>query len=90
MLVKIIHHIFLPCSKASLLMEKKNSGALNLYESFRLNSHFLICKFCRKYQEKIIKIDQGLKNLLNKRKSTKINNIEIQLFKEKIKNKLKN
>ncbi|SEW32574.1 hypothetical protein SAMN05421841_2311 [Chryseobacterium wanjuense] len=84
MLKKLIHIIFLPCSEATLLMEKRNADDISPKENWKLNLHLKICKWCRAYKEKLEILDDILKRKLSQEKEIKINDSEIQGFKEKV------
>ncbi|MFC3161276.1 hypothetical protein SAMN05443633_101350 [Chryseobacterium arachidis] len=84
MLRKLIHIIFLPCSEATLLMEKRNADDISPKENWKLNVHLRICKWCRAYKEKLEILDNILKRKLSREENIEINDSEIQSFKEKI------
>jgi len=88
MLKKFIHLLFLPCSEATLLMEKQNAGAISKTENRRLMLHLKICKWCRAYQQKLKILDDILKRKCSHKKETEINPSDIQEFKNKIAGKL--
>ncbi len=88
MLKKLIHMIFLPCSEATLLMEKRNAENISPKENRKLNLHLKICKWCRAYKQKLEILDDILKRKLSQDKKAEINNSEIQDFKEKVFKKL--
>lgn len=84
MLKKLIHIIFLPCSEATLLMEKQNAENISPKERRKLSMHLAICKWCRAYQEKLKILDEILKRKLSNEEEIKINDSEIQSVKEKV------
>ncbi len=84
MLKKLIHTIFLPCSEATLLMEKRNAENISPKENWKLNLHLKICKWCRAYKEKLEILDDILKRKLSQEEKIEINDSEIQWFKEKV------
>jgi hypothetical protein len=84
MLKKLIHLIFLPCSEATLLMEKRNADDISPKENWKLNLHLKICKWCRAYKQKLEILDDILKRKLVREEKVEINNSEIQEFKEKV------
>lgn len=84
MLEKIIHIIFLPCSEATLLMEKRNADNISSKENWKLNLHLKICKWCRAYKQKLEILDEILKRKISKEEKNEINTSEIQSFKEKV------
>lgn len=87
MLKKILHTLFLPCSEATLLMEKRNAQIISAKESRRLNLHISICKWCKAYNEKMKLLDNIFRKKLSE-KDTEINESEIQDFKNKMIEKL--
>lgn len=88
MVAKIIHLIFLPCSEATLLMEKRNAENISSKENWKLSMHLKLCKWCRAYKEKLEILDHILKRKLSREEKFEINNSEIQSFKDNIFNKL--
>ena len=84
MLKKLIHILFLPCSEATMLMEKRNAGNISSKENRKLSMHLKICKWCRAYKEKLEILDETLKRKLLNEQKDKINDSEIQDFKEKM------
>jgi len=84
MLRKLIHILFLPCSEATLLMEKRNAENISSKENWKLSLHLKICKWCRAYKQKLEILDDILKRKLAQENSAKINDSEIQSFKEKM------
>lgn len=88
MLKKIIHLLFLPCSEATLLMEKRNAETISKKENWKLSMHLKICKWCRAYKQKLEILDDILKRQLSKKAESEINNSDIQEFKNKMTEKL--
>lgn len=88
MLKKLIHIIFLPCSEATLLMEKRNAKNISQKENWKLSLHLKICKWCRAYQQKLEILDDILKRKLSQRTEDEINDSDIQGFKNKMFEKL--
>lgn len=88
MLRKFIHILFLPCSKATMLMEKRNAKAISRKEDWQLSMHLKICKWCRAYEEKLKILDDILKRKLSRNEKTEINDTDIQNFKSKVLEKL--
>ena len=89
MVKEIVHWLVMPCSKATLSMEKKNAGEISSAENLRLKAHLKVCKWCRAYNQKLHFVDQSLKNMLHHQSSYEIKPTEIQDFKEQLKEKLK-
>lgn len=87
MIRKILHILFLPCSEATLLMEKRNAQSISAKENRKLSMHLMICKFCRMYNEKLAMLDKIFKKTITK-KDVEINESEIQDFKNKMIDKL--
>lgn len=87
MIRKILHILFLPCSEATLLMEKRNAQTISAKESRRLNLHIAICKWCKAYNEKMKLLDKIFRQTFHE-KNTEINESEIQDFKNKMIDKL--
>lgn len=83
MLKKILHILFLPCSEATLLMEKRNAQMISAKENRRLSIHIFVCKWCKMYNEKLAVLDKVFKKTLTQ-KTTEINESEIQDFKNKM------
>ncbi|MBV8325540.1 hypothetical protein [Chryseobacterium sp.] len=87
MFKKIIHIIFLPCSEATLLMEKRNAHAISSKENWKLSMHLMICKWCKMYSKKLALLDKIFTETFTQKES-EIKNIDIQGFKNKINKKL--
>lgn len=88
MLKKIIHLFFLSCSKATLLMEKRNAKNISPKENWQLSVHVMICKWCKAYQEKVEILDSILKKKWFGEEDADVNTTEIQNFKDKVFRKL--
>lgn len=71
-----------------MLMEKRNAGTISSKENRKLSMHLKICKWCRAYKEKLEILDEILKRKLLNEQKDKINDSEIQDFKEKMVKKL--
>lgn len=84
MLKKFIHILFLPCSEATLLMEKRNANSISPKENWKLSMHLMICKWCKAYEKKLKILDDILKRKLFHKEENKINEYDIQLFKDKM------
>lgn len=87
MIRKILHILFLPCSEATLLMEKRNAQTISAKERRRLSLHIAICKWCKAYNEKLRLLDKVFRKTLAE-KEAEINESEIQDFKNKMIDKL--
>ncbi|MBB4804971.1 hypothetical protein HNP38_000243 [Chryseobacterium defluvii] len=88
MLKRLIHIIFLPCSEATLLMEKRKAETISSKEGWKLSLHLKICKWCRAYKEKLEILDEILKKNIARKENDKINDSDIQEFKNKMFEKL--
>ena len=88
MLSKLIHLVFLPCSEATLLMEKRNAETISPKENWKLSLHLKICKWCRAYQQKLEILDDILRRNLSQAENNKINESDLQGFKNKMFEKL--
>lgn len=88
MLSKLIHLVFLPCSEATLLMEKRNAETISPKENWKLSLHLKICKWCRAYQQKLKILDDILKRRLSQAEENAVNESDIQGFKNKLFEKL--
>ncbi|SHF32186.1 hypothetical protein [Chryseobacterium takakiae] len=84
MLKKLIHIIFLPCSEATMLMEKRNAENISPKENRKLSLHLAICKWCRAYKEKLEMLDRMLERKLSNENQVEINESDIQYVKEKV------
>lgn len=87
MIRKILHILFLPCSEATLLMEKRNAQTISPKENRRLSLHIAVCKWCKAYNEKLKLLDKIFRKTLTER-NAEINEYEIQDFKNKMIEKL--
>lgn len=87
MVKRFIHLLFLPCSEATLLLEKRNANSISRKEDWKLSMHLKICKWCKAYEKKLKILDEILKRKLFQDKKTEINDIDIQSFKDKMMNK---
>ncbi|MBO9693077.1 hypothetical protein [Chryseobacterium sp.] len=87
MIKRILHILFLPCSEATLLMEKRNAQSISPRENRMLSMHLMICKWCRMYSEKLALLDKVFKKTFSE-KEKEMNETEIQDFKNKMIDKL--
>lgn len=78
----------MPCSTATLLMEKRNAKNISQKENWQLSIHLKICKWCKAYEEKLKILDALLKKRLSKEDENILNESEIQDFKNKILKKI--
>lgn len=87
MLKKILHVLFLPCSEATLLMEKRNARFISSKENWKLSLHLMICRWCKMYNKKLALLDTIFEKKLVQ-KEAEINESDIQDFKNKMIEKL--
>jgi len=87
MIKKILHILFLPCSEATLLMEKRNAHSISSKENRKLSLHLMICKWCKMYNKKLVLLDSVFKKTFSQ-KNAEIDEVEIQDFKNKMIEKL--
>lgn len=87
MVKKVLHLLFLPCSEATLLMEKRNAQAISSKENWKLSMHLMICKWCKMYNKKLALLDILFKKTLSEKES-EIKESDIQDFKNKMIEKL--
>ncbi|KFF74236.1 hypothetical protein HX13_13970 [Chryseobacterium sp. P1-3] len=83
----MVHLLFLSCSEATLLMEKRNAQSISAGENRKLSIHLIICKWCRMYNKKLAFLDHIFRKIFSKRES-EINESDIQDFKNKMFEKL--
>lgn len=88
MLKKIIHLFFLPCSTATLLMEKRNAKNISPKENRQLSMHVMICKWCKAYEEKLEILDSILKKKWDGEEKNNLNETDIQEFKDRMLKKI--
>ncbi|SDE32547.1 hypothetical protein [Riemerella columbipharyngis] len=88
-LPKIIYFFIMPCSKATLRMERDHAGELSWIKKLRLKLHLSVCDFCVRYYKKLETLDRLMTESQKNEKIQKFKPTEIQLFIEKIKNKIK-
>jgi len=88
MIQKIIHWVIMPCSQATLYIERNNNNNLSYFERLRLYIHLFSCKWCKNYSKKVSLLDKTIKKIIQNTTSEEIKEDEIQHFKEKVKNKL--
>lgn len=88
MLNKFIHILFLPCSEATMLVEKRIANTISRKENWKLSVHLKICKRCRTYDEKLKILDDVLKMKLSQHENDNLSRDNIQRFKEEVVKKL--
>jgi hypothetical protein len=89
MVKRLIHILFMPCRQATLLIEKRNADSITSFQKIRLNAHLMICKWCRAYNRKINVMEDLMRKIFTQDAPDKFNNIDLQTFKDKLKEKLK-
>ncbi|PUV21753.1 hypothetical protein [Sphingobacterium athyrii] len=89
MVRRLIHILFMPCRQATLLIEKRNAGSITSFQKIRLSAHLMICKWCNAYNRKINVMEDLMKKIFTQDAPEKFNKTDLQLFKDKLKEKLK-
>lgn len=80
----------MPCSKATQEIEKQEGGyKISLLQRLRLKAHLSICKWCSAYRKKVIYLDKKLSTIIGKEQSILLKDIDIQNFKDNLKEKIK-
>lgn len=80
----------MPCSKATQEIEKQEGGyKMSLFQRLRLQAHLAICKWCSAYRKKFVYLDKKLSTIIRKEQNTLLKDIDIQNFKDNIKEKIK-
>jgi hypothetical protein len=79
----------MPCKQATLLIEQRNADEIPFFQKIRLRIHLTICKWCRAYNRKVQTMEGMMKNMFTQDAPEKFTKDELQLFKDKLKNKLK-
>ena len=69
-------------------MEKRNAETISPKENWKLSLHLKICKWCRAYQQKLEILDDILRRKLSQAENNKINESDLQGFKNKMFEKL--
>lgn len=85
---KIVHILFLPCSKATLLLEKRHAETISPKENRQLSLHIILCKWCKAYKKKLQILDNILEKKVFQGENADINDAEIEKFKNKMIQKL--
>jgi len=85
---KIMHFLFLSCSKAGELIEKKFHFKLSLIEKTQLGLHKMMCDACKLYETQSEIIEKGIKAHYTHQPPT--TEIETEQLKNQIKTKLEN
>lgn len=62
---KIMSSMMLSCDKATILIEKKNDGELDLRERFLLKFHTSMCDACTNYQQHSELVHKALRKNIN-------------------------
>lgn len=66
---QIMNYLFLPCIKATELIEKRELVTLTFAEKIQLNFHLSMCKACRAYQWQSRQLKRALENWISLDKS---------------------
>lgn len=86
----MIHFLLLPCSQTTLFIEMQQSGQLSSIQKLRLKLHLAICKLCKAYQKKSIRMDKVLWHHVPQEHAIVFNPIDLERLKNKIREKIKN
>ncbi|MEJ5055503.1 hypothetical protein [Sphingobacterium sp. MYb382] len=89
LIAKTAHWIFMSCAQATLSMEKESAQQLAGWEQWRLRGHLRICQWCRAYAAKAKKLDTILDKHLRDIEVDKLEDADLQSFKERLREKLK-
>lgn len=90
-LSKITHFFILSCAEATLLMEKKQNGALSFGQTIRLKSHLAVCKWCRSYNRKSHLLQEALQKIIRSDSEKQMGKqLDTQKLTADIEKKLKN
>lgn len=65
MMTTFLHKLMLTCEKASWFIEKNSQDRLTLWERMRLQTHLIVCRFCRLFNQQSRFIDKQLHHLIN-------------------------
>ena len=86
----LINFLFLSCTKAAELMEKKIHFQLNIKETFQLHMHTKVCETCKKWEKQSQELEHTLHNHLSQKELSFPSDIEIsETFKKKLMNRFK-
>lgn len=85
---RIIHLVIMPCSEATLMMERKQLKELSPLRSLQLSLHLHVCKFCAAYYKKLTALDNLLSSQEKSKEKTVFQPDDIQCFKEELKRKI--
>lgn len=89
MVKRIIHFLLLPCSEATMFIEKKQAGMLSPLQKLRLNAHIRICKWCKAYNSKVLLLDKKMANKIKEIPPNPVHERDLELLKNKIREKIK-
>jgi len=79
---KVMTLLFLSCSKATELIEKKQFFHLSFREIIQLRLHKMMCNACTKYEKHSLLIDKCINNVqIQKSNSTDLEKLKKQIFK---------
>ncbi len=84
----IIHLLIMPCSKATLMMERKQQKELSPLRNLQLMVHLRVCKLCAAYYRKLSVLEKLLRAKENKNEKTIFQSDDIQRFKDDLKRKM--
>lgn len=78
---KLMTLLFLSCSKATELMEKKRFFNLSFSEKIQLKMHKMMCHACTRYEKHSILIDKCINNTQKQDpKSTDLEKLKNRIF----------
>ena len=89
MIKRLIHILIMSCKQATLLIEKQNAGEIPFFQKIRLRLHLMICKWCSAYNRKVHAMESMMKKIFTQDAPEKFSKNELELFKDKLKDKLK-
>lgn len=89
MIKRLIHILVMSCKQATLLIEQQNAGEIPFVQKIRLRVHLTICKWCSAYNRKVHAMESMMKNIFTQDAPEKFSKSELELFKDKLKDKLK-
>lgn len=79
----------MPCKQATLYIEQQNAADIAFFQRIRLKAHLISCKWCRAYSCKVQAMESMVKKMFTQNNPKKLNKTDLQVFKEKLKERLK-
>jgi hypothetical protein len=77
------------CREAAKLVDKQSVKRLSFIEYLKLKFHNKICGLCAKYQKQSKRVDELIQERILKSESYKMDSLNVDSLKLKIKNQLK-